>query len=427
MIKLILVFGITLFHVSVSSPIRFRYGIIIDAGSSSSKLHLYRWIPKTDIKQVPKFEDVLYKKFRPGVAAFYPNLEEIEEYVMDMLRTLENDVMPEEETSKTRISFLATAGLRFLPEEETLAVLNKVRSVLGNKTLNPFLYDDKDVTVLSGEEESVFSWMTVNYLKGTFYSSKDELESEGMIEIGGGSVQIAYATEVPVYDGKVSVRVGNQLYDVYTHSFLSYGSGSIATRIQRHLLRENPHATGLINPCMLRDDKIPALMRNKLIKIYGEGNASECARIVKQYLKAVPEEQCSPKPCTIGGVYGPPIPSMNFVALGNIHATTTELGVLNRTGELDLHTLESRAAYFCGLNLTEARNEFNVTERWASSDCQNGVYIPMLLRALGFHDDVKIFAKKYINNVKVGWTLGAILHHVENSYMTRCIDDKDMC
>lgn len=53
--------------------------------------------------------------------------------------------------------------------------------------------------------------------------------------------------------------------------------------------------------------------------------------------------------------------------------------------------------------LDEAAAKFNIPARWASFDCQNGLYIPKLLKALGFNMETEnIFAKRKLDGVKIG-------------------------
>lgn len=70
--------------------------------------------------------------------------------------------------------------------------------------------------------------------------------------MGGSSAQLAFEPEVPIMAGKVTVHIGNTTYNVYTHSYLSYGGTAMKERIQSYLLRENPHAIAVTDPCMLK-------------------------------------------------------------------------------------------------------------------------------------------------------------------------------
>ena len=60
--------------------------------------------------------------------------------------------------------------------------------------------------------------------------------------------------------------------------------------------------------------------------------------------------------------------------------------------------------------LKEAENKFSIPAQWASFDCQNGLYIPKLLKALGFNMNTEnIFAKRKLNGVKIGKDLFSVL------------------
>ena len=43
-----------------------------------------------------------------------------------------------------------------------------VEAAMADTSLNPFVYDEEYVNILSGEEEALFAWITVNYLNHFF-------------------------------------------------------------------------------------------------------------------------------------------------------------------------------------------------------------------------------------------------------------------
>jgi Golgi nucleoside diphosphatase len=55
----------------------------------------------------------------------------------------------------------ATAGLRLLPDDQSDSILNEVENELKNSGL---LMDEDSVGILSGTDEGVFGWFTLNYL-----------------------------------------------------------------------------------------------------------------------------------------------------------------------------------------------------------------------------------------------------------------------
>jgi len=61
------------------------------------------------------------------------------------------------------------AGMRQLLEERMNELVLYINSLMRDSTINPFRYVSATSTrILSGEEEGVFEWITVNYLLGSF-------------------------------------------------------------------------------------------------------------------------------------------------------------------------------------------------------------------------------------------------------------------
>jgi len=59
--------------------------------------------------------------------------------------------------------------MRQLLEEKMNELVSFINSLMRDSTINPFRYVSATSTrILSGEEEGVFEWITVNYLLGSF-------------------------------------------------------------------------------------------------------------------------------------------------------------------------------------------------------------------------------------------------------------------
>lgn len=63
-------------------------------------------------------------------------------------------------------------GLRFLDEDSTDNILKEVVLFMSNGSMNPFKYLDGYARILSGEEEALFAWISINYLYNMFDISK---------------------------------------------------------------------------------------------------------------------------------------------------------------------------------------------------------------------------------------------------------------
>lgn len=93
-------------HVTNAYPTS-EHGIILDAGSSSTKIRIYSWPEQID--GVPTFNEVYYEKVPPGISAFLDNVSEIPAYIEAIFQKLRDEI-PETLWPVTPVYFLATAG-----------------------------------------------------------------------------------------------------------------------------------------------------------------------------------------------------------------------------------------------------------------------------------------------------------------------------
>jgi len=64
---------------------------------------------------------------------------------------------------------MVSSGLRMLMEDTMNSMISHIDSLMRDKKFQPFLYKSSlNTRVLSGEEEGVFAWIAVNYLRGVF-------------------------------------------------------------------------------------------------------------------------------------------------------------------------------------------------------------------------------------------------------------------
>lgn len=129
----------------------------------------------------------------------------------------------------------ATAGLRLLPGGKADQILEEVKKYFAT---TPFKMDTKTgVTILDGADEGAFAWLTLNYLLG--HLGKPEQDTMAAIDLGGGSVQQAFALTAAeaaaAPAGYVTkLRGGGKDYSVYVHRH-----GPISCR--RHGMRSMWH------------------------------------------------------------------------------------------------------------------------------------------------------------------------------------------
>ncbi|KAK7336227.1 hypothetical protein VNO77_16762 [Canavalia gladiata] len=145
----------------------------------------------------------------------------------------------------------ATAGLRTLKGDTSDRILQAVSDMLKNRST---LYVEPDaVSVLSGKQEGAYQWVTINYLLGNL--GKHYSKTVAIVDLGGGSVQMAYAIsekdaakapEAPegVESYITEMVLKGKKYYLYVHSYLRFGL--LAARAE--VLKVSD---GSENPCIL--------------------------------------------------------------------------------------------------------------------------------------------------------------------------------
>ncbi|CAI5475028.1 unnamed protein product [Closterium sp. Yama58-4] len=282
-----------------------KYAVIIDAGSTGSRIHVYQFNPKLELMEIGNDLE-LFVALKPGLSSFRENAKG----AADSLRPLIDKaltVVPEEVRSTTPIRVGATAGLRLLPGDLADNILEAVREMLKEY---PFTFAADSVKILDGADEGSFAWVTVNYLLGNL--GKDISQTVGVVDLGGGSVQMTYAVPDDVAakapEGYVRRLSGmGKTYGVYVHSYL--GFGLMAARAQV-LKAKPPGSEG--HACLPKgtDDKyVYGTEEVKAQALPTGGSAAECALIAAKALElggaasgdAAPA--CSFEECTFGGVW----------------------------------------------------------------------------------------------------------------------------
>ena len=107
----------------------------------------------------------------------------------------------EDEWWKIPIFLKATGGMRELPLQQREAIMEAVRSFLLDQNENPFHFEPYFARVISGEEEGIYAWASVNFFMNTLLlESQGEGTAEpaltyGALDMGGASTQISFFVE----------------------------------------------------------------------------------------------------------------------------------------------------------------------------------------------------------------------------------------
>ncbi|CAG5132638.1 unnamed protein product [Candidula unifasciata] len=403
---------------SPSNVAQANYGVLLDAGSTSTKLKVYRWNQTTGDSLVPRIDLLANERFDNGLGSFEEDEIGLVSYISSIVSRAKQDV-PDHKQKSTPIYLMATAGLRYLTEKEAEVFLEKIQAVLANTTINPFLYKSSSITILSGEEEGVYSWIAANYLNGFFDKYRPENETVGILEMGGGSTQIAFIPHGPLFSEEYQAIVAGRAYQLYVQSYLQFGANAISQKVVYALLHGSLNQSEVENPCMLREDsRNTTLDDGRLILEKGTGDPEACLQILRKFLHPNTGQDCSPKPCAIGSVYQPSVDNLKFVATQAFTYTPENLKVVDDDKILHIDKLEEAAIYHCNRTLEQAVNESGMDPQYVSSDCLMGLYIPTLVTlSYGFNSNsTNIQLTSKINGGTVDWALGAMLVELSNSF-----------
>lgn len=207
----------------------YNYIIVIDAGSKSTRAHVYRsqkyvkgkaqnldprdadesgsdddrggdsdgtkWIdepkPKTAVN-FPAVKRVYKKKVKPGVASFVNEPKKLgRKYFGKLLSDVEKRI-PNDQRHRTPIFLHATGGMRLLQPEKQTRILSEICSYI-SKEFDFYLPDcASHINIISGEIEGLYSWIGLNYQYGVFDNTLADNSTYGALDMGGVSSQIAF-------------------------------------------------------------------------------------------------------------------------------------------------------------------------------------------------------------------------------------------
>ncbi|KAK5130659.1 hypothetical protein LTR08_001869 [Meristemomyces frigidus] len=360
-----------------------RYGAVIDAGSSGSRVYVYNWLEAQSARakgtgdslaRLPnvKTKKKWRKKVHPGISTFGGKPELVGPEHLKELVDFALDIVPKDEIANTPIFLLATAGMRLLPDHQRAAVLEHVCSYFRQNTRFQLPDCDLHVQVIPGETEGLYGWVAANYLLGGFDAPEKHDHGKGhstygFLDMGGASAQIAFApnaTEAEKHaDDLKLLRLrkvdGSALeYRVFVTTWLGFGANEARRRYVDSLLEAYPGEQELPDPCLpvgLLVDQTgheissgsPGL-KGKQPHLIGTGVFTECLKRTFPLLeKDVP---CEDAPCLLHGQHTPAIDFdvNHFVGVSEYWHTTHEVfAMAHKDKAYHFHTYQKQVTDFC--------------------------------------------------------------------------------
>ncbi|KUJ22071.1 guanosine-diphosphatase-like protein [Mollisia scopiformis] len=424
-----------------SKPI-VQYALMIDAGSTGSRIHVYKF---NNCGATPELENEVFemtakKEGGSGLSSYKADAEGAAKS-LDVLMDVAMKSVPDKLKSCTPIAVKATAGLRILGDTMSQAILDAVRNRL--ETVYPFPVVSKEqngVAIMDGSDEGVYAWITTNYLLGKI-GGPDHSETAAVFDLGGGSTQIVFEPtfkgavpeKLAEGDHKYKLTFGGRDFELYQHSHLGYGLMEARKSIHKTLIEDihtlNPSdstwvSKPIINPCIapgmarpveLSLGKDHALGEKINVNMTGPSSPApaQCRKLAEKIL--FKDAECALAPCSFNGVHQPSLSKTfsreDVYTFSYFYDRTDALGMPESFTLKELHSLTDQV---CGgeshwdvfENVPGALEEL----RDRPEHCLDLNFMMALLHTgyeMPIDREVKI-AKKIKGN-ELGWCLGASL------------------
>ncbi|KAH6611328.1 guanosine-diphosphatase [Trichoderma cornu-damae] len=307
-----------------------QYVLMIDAGSTGSRIHVYKFNNCGPIPELEKEEFKMTEKSVGGLSAF-KNDPVAAAKSLDPLMAVAMEHVPEPLKKCSPVAVKATAGLRLIGKELADAILVEVRRHLEQDYPFPVVSAEQNgVAIMDGSDEGVYAWITTNYLLGKI-GGPDKSETAAVFDLGGGSTQIVFEPtfkgaadggmpdKLAPGDHKYELDFGGHKFDLYQHSHLGYGLMSARKALHAALVDDLASSKGddqtwmnapIVHPCIA-----PGTTKQIDVGVHGgdarsfnftgpsQPSPAQCRNLAEKILKK--EAACALAPCSFNGVHQP--------------------------------------------------------------------------------------------------------------------------
>ncbi|XP_073105103.1 probable apyrase 6 isoform X3 [Elaeis guineensis] len=404
-----------------------KFGIIVDGGSTGSRIHVFGYTNRQGALPVLDFGVMASMKASPGLSAYSGDPEGAGRSLVELLEFGKARV-PRDQWGETEIRLMATAGLRLLDAGVAERILDSCRKVLRS---SGFQFQDDWATVISvhgnivaGSDEGIYAWVAANYALGSL--GGDPGKTTGIIELGGASAQVTFVSSEPLSPEFSHVlNFGETTYNLYSHSFLHLGQNvayeSLHELLSSRVLKssaESQQEPIYRDPCTPRGYshsveslKLSAGVLNSRTEYrpvaHATGNFSECRSASLELLQKE-KDKCLHQSCYLGSALMPKLHG-RLLATENFFYTAKFFG-LGPTSFLS--DLMLAGEQFCGEDWLKLKGNYHSTdEDDLLRYCFSSAYIVALLHdSLGIAlDEKRIGFANQVGGIPLDWALGAFI------------------
>lgn len=383
------------------------YTIVIDAGSTGSRIHVFRlkhdkgvFSDKFDAELI---KEDLFVKVTPGLSSYSHSPEEASQSIKPLLdKAL--DVIPKEKHGLTYLTLKATAGLRLISDEIADKILASIRKLFDRY---PFQTKSNDPEILDGKFEGIYSWLTLNYALDTFKNTNES--SVCSMDLGGGSTQITFIPTDKVSlqtfskDSIVEFKLDDVEYNIYSKSFLGFGLNSARLSIfKSDLLNFNTAAKNdtLASACLAPNHESKWKQQGVEYTILGPKEAKQHSfdTCYKSVLQIIENKLNAPAE----------VRNKQIFAFSFFFDILKKAGIIqNDEGHpVEINAIKQKTETFCNPNHKSSSEEPFM--------CLDMTYIyAILTRGYGLPDEKIVNVHQKVNNMEISWALGAAFDMID--------------
>lgn len=415
-------------------PEEYAHGIMFDAGSTKTRMYVYRW-PTSKTNNTGIVHQITSCLVEGGGLSEYATNPERAGPSLQACLNQAKVVVPTRLAKSTPVYLGATAGMRVLSQTNAIAaqqILVSVRTMLES---SGFMVSDlaDQVRIITGQEEGVGGWVTVNYVlgslgrsfkSGTWQLSATASKTVGSLDLGGASTQIVFVDENPSktprnYSKEVVLYAYD--YQLYSYSFLCYGLNEAVGKHYAQLaaasssaIVEDPcfplgYSTNFSSASLFSSFCTSSMRPTNAVPVYtfrGTGNTSQCVDSIKRLFDL---KSCTFWNCSFNGVFMPLAGGGAFAAFSGYYYVTGDLGFFNSS---------SPSAILTSGQFLDATNVW-CTKPWSQYNgtdvklCARANYVYALLTdGYKFSDTAwkSVLFSNSANGTDFGWALGYMLN-----------------
>ncbi|MBH1989335.1 MAG: hypothetical protein I8H75_06015 [Myxococcaceae bacterium] len=323
-----------------------EYGVMLDAGSTGTRLYIYERSGGA-IRLLEK------RRIKPGISTFSTNPEGVQNYLLPLIQFAQERLSPLTELSQVSIKLQATGGVRALSKAEQESVIQSAQ-----KALERSGFDRPVAEVITGEQEGIYQWIALNYLRKTLGPNRQiqkKRKSAGLIEMGGASLQVTFLKNELVQ----TESLDSQLYSV---SYDGFGESSAWKRLGEEACKEIPLSY------------------------------VQCRRFIASKLQEIRQPKLKGE----------------FYLVDNFE----QLASLLKLRTISSGKLDKLGPSICRKSLASLKKELPLeSDYYLSKICFDTAYMSVVLEKIGFHRNRELMATKNIEGTPLTWTLGSLYDH----------------